>query len=177
MALNAANYRGALSSRHAYSTLRMGRIVELTEGDAPLAGVELDGCEMADLVAEAAGARRRGSSPGGKHVAVDPDGDAATVEPLAARLGDVAAFRLPGAGRRLRVHRLVRRTVGGWLARGDRLAGTDGVIPEADTRVVRHIERNGRVRFLPRGAAAVWLAAAPAAGSAGPGEIGLRTGL
>lgn len=130
-------------------------------GDAgALAAVELDGCEMADLVAEllARGASARFVARGGSMSPWIRDGDVVTVEPLLARLGDVAAFRLPGPGGRLRVHRLVRRVAGGWLARGDRHAGADGVIPDGGILgVVRHIERNGRARFLPRGAGAVWL--------------------
>ena len=139
----------------------MGRIVERNEDGAPLAGVELDGCEMADLVAEllARGASARFVARGGSMSPWIRDGDVVTVEPLEAGLGDVAAFRLPGGGRRLRVHRLVRRVAPGWLAQGDRQGRADGVIPDSEILgVVRRIERRGRSRFLPSGAAAVWLA-------------------
>jgi hypothetical protein len=139
----------------------MGRIVERIGDDAALAGVELDGCEMADLVAEllSRGASARFVARGGSMSPWIRDGDVVTVEPLAAAVGDVAAFRLPGGGRRLRVHRLVRRVAPGWLAQGDRQVRADGVIPDSEILgVVRRIERRGRSRYLPSGATAVWLA-------------------
>lgn len=122
--------------------------------------VELDGCELGDLLAEllARGASARFVARGGSMSPWIRDGDVVTVEPGAARRGDVAAFRHSRADGRLRVHRLVRRDADGWLAQGDRLARADGVVPDGEILgVVRQVERDGVVRFLPRGATGVCL--------------------
>ena len=128
----------------------------------PRRALGLDGSEMAGLVEEltARGASARFVARGGSMSPWIRDGDVVTVVPAAgrARAGDVAAFRRPGSGQ-LTVHRLLRRVPGGWVARGDRSAGEDGVVADGEVLgTVSRLERNGRVRFLPRGWGGTWLA-------------------
>ena len=143
-------------------------MTEKSESTGPgLLHVSLDGAEMAGLVEEltARGASARFVARGGSMSPWIRDGDVVTVTPVTPggpaaplRPGDVAAFRRPGSGS-LTVHRLVRRSSGGWIARGDRLAGEDGLVPDGDILgTVTKVERRGSEAYLPGGPAAVLLA-------------------
>jgi ribosomal protein S18 acetylase RimI-like enzyme len=75
------------------------------------------------------------------------DRDVLTVAPLNGSepcMGEVVAFALPNSGR-LAIHRVVGRTSGGWIARGDNAPRADGVVSSAQIlgHVVR-VERDGR---------------------------------
>ncbi len=90
------------------------------------------------------------------------DRDILTIVPLAnhaPRAGDVIAFTLPGSGK-LTIHRVVARTEGGWILRGDSSAQDDGVIPRSEMiGIVTRVERQGRAVRLCLGPAAGCIAA------------------
>jgi hypothetical protein len=68
------------------------------------------------------------------------------------------AFLQPGSGR-LRVQRIVARTPGGWLVRGDRHVHFDGMIQDSFILGrVTTVERRGRQVGLTRGPFSVILA-------------------
>lgn len=75
------------------------------------------------------------------------DNDLLTVSPLPGhepQTGDIVACRFPGAGR-LVVHRVVGRTGGALLIRGDNTDRPDGTVAREDVLgVVTGIERAGR---------------------------------
>lgn len=128
--------------------------------DSPLVCVALDGSELGALVEELAsrGVSVRMLARGGSMSPWIRDGDVVTVTRRPARLGDVVGFRRAGTGR-LTMHRIVRRALDGWVVRGDRAETEDGFLPREEVLgVVTRVERKGRVEFLPRGVAGVWLA-------------------
>jgi ribosomal protein S18 acetylase RimI-like enzyme len=93
------------------------------------------------------------------------DGDVATFEPLSGepRVGEVVAVALPAG--RMAVHRVVDRTPGGWVVKGDNCPEPDGVFGEGEfvARVVR-VERDGREVRLGLGDEGRWVAAASRSG-------------
>lgn len=122
--------------------------------------VGLDGSELGALVEELAarGVSVRLVARGGSMSPWIRDGDVVTVTPRPARLGDVVGFRRAGAGR-LTMHRIVRWAPDGWIVRGDRAEAEDGFLPREEVLgVVTRVERKGRVKYLPCGAAGAWLA-------------------
>lgn len=75
------------------------------------------------------------------------DGDVITISPLSGskpRLGDIAVFIRPQTGK-IVIHRVVRKSGGSFLIKGDNVSQTDGFISLENIlgRVTR-IERNGR---------------------------------
>lgn len=75
------------------------------------------------------------------------DGDILTLRPLrpgSPNRGDVVAFTPPGRDG-LIVHRVIRKTGGGYVIKGDGLAEKDGCVPRgAILGIVGRVERRGR---------------------------------
>jgi signal peptidase I len=90
------------------------------------------------------------------------DGDIITIAPFGKRLpgpGKIVAFCDPGSDR-LKVHRIIRKSRRGFLARGDNVASPDGFI--ADDRalgLVTRIDRQARKVFWGNGPERRFLAA------------------
>jgi hypothetical protein len=130
--------------------------------------VHLDGETMAEVLADllSFGSCVRLVARGGSMSPWIRDGDVLTIAPAAAssrgrpRLGDVVAFRHPGSDR-LVIHRLVSRSAGGWIARGDRCPTPDGFVANGDVLgIVTEATCGPRRRLHPQGAAGLLLAAA-----------------
>lgn len=130
-----------------------------TGGEQPLSGQALANVAGAILVR---GAHFRFRARGWSMMPYIRDGDLLTLSPISGtlRLGDVVGFVHP-PGDHLVVHRVVGRTVDGWLLRGDSLPEGDGRVDQMHIlgRVTR-VERGGRVvRFGlgPERAVIAWL--------------------